>query len=130
MSHPNLARKTILLSLASNVCLAIIKGLAGVFGNSYALIADAIESSVDAFSSVLMFIGLHFSAKPADENHPYGHGKIEPLLAFMVVLFLIFSAGVIVYGRVQNILHPGGAPEIWTLWVLAAIIIWKEGSFQ
>ncbi|NCP67527.1 cation transporter [bacterium] len=130
MPHQIIARKTILLSLVSNFFLAIIKFTAGILGNSYALIADAIESTVDVFSSILMLVGLEFAAKPADKNHPYGHGKIEPLLAFVVVLFLVFSAGIIAYGSIQNILHPGPGPKAWTLWILAAIIFWKEGCFQ
>jgi len=130
MPHQKIAFRTILLSIFSNLALAIIKGVSGVLGNSYALIADAIESSVDVFSSMLMLLGMHYSVKPADKNHPYGHGKIEPLITFLVVLFLVFSAAVIAYGSIVNILNPGAAPKVWTLWVLAAIILWKEGSYQ
>ena len=130
MTHQPVALKTILLSVISNIFLALIKGAAGILGNSYALIADAIESTVDVFSSILMLVGLQYAVKPADENHPYGHGKIEPLLTFIIVLFLIFSAGVIAYGSIQNILQPGPAPKAWTLWVLAGIILWKEGCYQ
>ena len=130
MPHQPIAQKTIIFSAISNFLLAVVKGTAGVLGNSYALIADAIESTVDVFSSILILVGLQYAHKPADENHPYGHGKIEPLLTFLVVLFLIISAGIIAYGSVQNILHPGPAPKTWTLWVLAVIILWKEGCFQ
>lgn len=130
MPHQPIALKTILLSTVSNFLLAVVKGAAGFFGNSYALIADAIESTVDVFSSILMLLGLQYAVKPADENHPYGHGKIEPLITFLVVLFLLFSAGVIAYGSIQNILQPDPAPKAWTLGVLAVIILWKEGCYQ
>ncbi|MCB0535411.1 MAG: cation transporter, partial [Saprospiraceae bacterium] len=57
-----------------NILLALVKGLTGVFGHSYALIADAIESTTDVFASILVLVGLKYATKPPDENHPYGHG--------------------------------------------------------
>jgi cation diffusion facilitator family transporter len=110
--------------------LALIKGLAGFFGNSYALIADAIESTTDIFSSFLVLFGLKYSNRPADENHPYGHGKAEPLITFIVVVFLITSATIIAYESIQNIQTPHEAPKSWTLIILAIIILWKEFSFR
>ncbi|OYX19077.1 MAG: cation-efflux pump [Algoriphagus sp. 32-45-6] len=104
--------------------------LAGIFGNSYALIADGIESTVDIFSSFLVLLGLRYAARPADENHPYGHGKAEPLITFAVVVFLVLSAFTIAWQSIQNIQTPHALPESWTLWVLAGIIFWKETSFQ
>lgn len=117
-------------SIFSNAALAIIKGLAGFFGNSYALIADSIESTTDIFSSILVLLGFKYAKRPADENHPYGHGKIEPLITFAVVVFLVVSATVIAYESIQNIQTPHNAPKSWTLIVLGLIIIWKEISFQ
>ena len=91
------AIKTIYFSIAGNAILAVVKGLAGFFGNSYALIADAIESTTDIFSSFLVLFGLKYASRPADKNHPYGHGRAEPLITFLVVGFLITSATVIAY---------------------------------
>ncbi|CAM1341323.1 cation diffusion facilitator family transporter [Tenacibaculum aestuarii] len=130
MSKEELAIKTTYFSILSNTSLAIIKGLAGIFGNSYALIADAIESTTDIFSSLLVLLGLKYAKRPADKNHPYGHGKIEPLITFVVVAFLVTSATVIAYESIQNIQTPHKTPKAWTLLVLGAIIIWKEISFQ
>lgn len=130
MSKEELAIKTAYFSILSNTSLAIIKGLAGVFGNSYALIADAIESTTDIFSSLLVLLGLKYAKRPADKNHPYGHGKIEPLITFVVVAFLVTSATIIAYESIQNIQTPHKTPKPWTLLVLGAIIIWKEISFQ
>jgi len=124
------AMRTIYISIAGSVLLAIIKGLAGVFGNSHALIADAIESTTDVFSSFLVLLGLSYARRPADENHPYGHGKIEPLITFLVVGFLIASAMVIAFTSIENIQSPQPAPEPWTLIVLGLIIIWKELSYR
>jgi cation diffusion facilitator family transporter len=130
ISNEKKAINTILFSIVGNGFLAIIKGLGGFFGNSYALIADAIESTTDVFSSILVLFGLKYANKPADENHPYGHGKIEPLVTFLLVGFLVVSATVIAHESIQNIQRPHELPEKWTLIVLLMIIIWKEISFR
>lgn len=130
MSNEESAIRTTYFSILGNTCLAIIKGLAGIFGNSYALVADAIESTTDIFSSFLVLLGFKYAKRPPDENHPYGHGKIEPLITFTVVAFLVISATVIAYESIQNIRTPHKIPKTWTLLVLGVIIIWKEISFQ
>ena len=130
MSQEQSAIKTTYFSIISNTILAIVKGLAGFFGNSYALIADAIESTTDIFSSLLVLFGLKYAKRPADENHPYGHGKIEPLITFLVVVFLVISAGIIAHESIQNIQIPHKSPKSWTLMVLGIIILWKEISYR
>jgi len=130
MSNEKTAIRTTYFSILGNVSLALIKGLAGFFGNSYALIADAIESTTDIFASFLVLFGLKYAEKPPDENHPYGHGKIEPLVTFIVVAFLVTSATIIAYESIQNIKSPQETPEPWTLIVLGAIILWKEISYR
>jgi cation diffusion facilitator family transporter len=120
------AINTIYISIFGNALLAIIKGVTGFFGNSYALIADAIESTTDVFASVLVLFGLKYSTKPADENHPYGHGRAEPLITFIVVGFLVISATIIAYKSIQNIQTPHEVPEKYTLIVLAIIVVVKE----
>ncbi|MBB6271241.1 cation diffusion facilitator family transporter [Pedobacter cryoconitis] len=130
MTNHQKAIRTTYFSIASNTVLAIIKGVAGIFGNSYALIADAIESTADIFSSFLVLFGLKYTSRPADENHPYGHGRAEPLITFLVVGFLITSATIIAYESIQNIGTPHGLPKPWTLFLLAALIVWKEISFR
>ena len=130
MSQEQSAIKTTYFSIVSNTILAIVKGLAGFFGNSYALIADAIESTTDIFSSLLVLFGLKYAKRPADENHPYGHGKIEPLITFLVVVFLVISAGIIAHESIQNIQIPHKSPKSWTLMVLGIIILWKEISYR
>ena len=124
------AIKTSYLSIAGNGILALGKFLAGFFGNSYALIADAIESTADVFSSFLVLVGLRYAAKPADENHPYGHGRVEPLITFAVVGFLIVSATVIAYESIENIRTPHQIPEPYTLIVLVIIIGIKEFFYR
>lgn len=124
------AIRTTYFSIVGNALLAIIKLIGGIFGNSYALIVDAIESAVDVASSVIVLMGLHYANRPADKRHPYGHGRLEPLITFSVIGFLIVSAAVISYQAIQNIFTPHPLPKVWTLYVLAPIILWKEGSYR
>lgn len=130
MSSEQTAIKATYFSIIGNTILALIKGVAGFFGNSYALIADAIESTTDIFASFLVLFGIKYSNKPADDNHPYGHGRAEPLITFLVVGFLITSATIIAYESIVNIGIPHDLPKPWTLIVLGAIILWKEYSFR
>jgi len=130
MTNEQTAIKATYFSIIGNTSLAIIKGLAGFFGNSYALVADAIESTTDIFASFLVLFGIKYSNRPADENHPYGHGRAEPLITFLVVGFLITSATIIAYESIINIRTPHDLPKSWTLILLAIIICWKEYSFQ
>ena len=130
MTNEQTAIKATYFSIIGNTSLAIIKGLAGFFGNSYALVADAIESTTDILASFLVLFGIKYSNRPADENHPYGHGRAEPLITFLVVGFLITSATIIAYESIINIGTPHDLPKSWTLIVLAIIICWKEYSFQ
>ncbi len=130
MTHEETAVKATYFSIAGNSSLALIKGLAGYFGNSYALIADAIESTTDIFASFLVLFGIKYSNKPADKNHPYGHGRAEPLITFLVVGFLITSATIIAYESIKNISTPHDLPSPYVLLILVPIIIWKEISFR
>jgi len=130
MTQEESAIKTTVWSILANAILACIKGAAGILGNSYALIADAIESTTDILSSVIVLMGLRYARKPADENHPYGHGKIEPLVTFLVVGFLITSAVIIAIKSIVNIRTPHESPAGWTLYILGGIILWKEASFR
>ncbi|HCX22108.1 MAG: cation-efflux pump [Flammeovirgaceae bacterium] len=126
----NTALGASIFGLVGNILLAIIKGIAGIFGHSHALIADAIESTSDVFSSIIVLLGIRYAQKPPDKNHPYGHGRIEPLITFVVVGFLIVSATLISYQSIINIRTPHELPETWTLYILGGIIIWKEASYQ
>lgn len=131
MSHPaKSATKAIYLGIAGNTALALIKGATGILGNSYALIADAIESTSDIFASVLLLIGMRYISRPADENHPYGHGRAEPLFTFGVVGFLMISATLIAVESVKNICTEHETPHPYTLIVLAGIILVKEVFYR
>ncbi len=124
------AIKATYFSIIGNTLLAGIKLVSGFIGNSYALIADGIESMTDIFSSFFVLLGFKYAQKPPDENHPFGHTRIEPLVTFLVVAFLVTSATIIAYESVVHIRTPHKSPESWTLIVLAVIILWKEASYR
>jgi cation diffusion facilitator family transporter len=129
MSAPHPAEqgmRSTLIGIGVNIFLAIGKMLAGIFGHSYALVADAIESGLDVLSSILVYFGLKVSTLPADENHPQGHGKAEPLAAVMVALFLFVAAFGIAYESIERIRVPHRMPEPWTLIVLLGVVAIKE----
>lgn len=130
MTSEATAIRTTYFSIIGNTCIAIIKGIAGVFGNSFALFADAIESLTDIFASILVLFGLKYANRPADKNHPYGHGRAEPLITFLVVGFLVTSATIIAYESIINIGTQHELPKLWTLFVLGPLIIWKEISYR
>lgn len=130
MTNEATAIRTTYFSIIGNTCIAIIKGIAGIFGNSFALFADAIESLTDIFASILVLFGLKYANRPADKNHPYGHGRAEPLITFLVVGFLVTSATIIAYESIINIGTQHELPKLWTLFVLGPLIIWKEISYR
>jgi cation diffusion facilitator family transporter len=113
-------------SIGSNFVLALVKAFVGIAGNSFALVADAVESATDVVASVIVWLGIRYSTRPADENHPYGHGRAEGLITFIVSAFLIVSGTTIAVQGVQNLFKPQPTPEPYTLAVLAAIILGKE----
>ncbi len=111
--------------MAINALLACIKLVAGIVGHSYALVADAVESGADVFASLLVWGGLSVASQPADENHPYGHGKAEGLAAFAVSLMLLGAAGGIAVEAVREIRTPHAVPAPWTLAVLVGVMVIK-----
>ena len=113
-----------------NLFLVILKAAAGILGNSYALVADAMESATDVLSSILVWIGLKTAAKPPDHDHPYGHGKAEPMAAGIVSIMLLVVAVFIFVEAIHNIQTPHALPQWWTLLVLIAIIVGKELAFR
>jgi cation diffusion facilitator family transporter len=99
-------------------------------GNSYALIADAIESTADIFTSLIVWLGIKVASKAPDPNHPYGHGKAEPLAGIIVSLFLITAAIFIAIQSISNIMIPHKLPSFYTLPVLGIVVLTKELLFK
>jgi cation diffusion facilitator family transporter len=109
-----------------NLVLAVIKLIAGIVGHAYALVADAVESTADIFSSLVVYGGLRIAAQPADEDHPYGHGRAEALAGALVAIMLLIAAVGIAIEAVREIRTPHHTPKAWTLAVLVGVIVVKQ----
>lgn len=129
MTSNPLQRNT-LIGLVASVVLSITKLLAGVFGRSTALVADAVESLADVIGSIFVWQALRVADRPPDDQHPYGYGKAEALSSIGVGLLLIGAAIFIVIKSFHEIVVPHAAPESWTLIVLLGVIVVKEVLFR
>src|SRR5437868_14520837 len=115
-----------LFGLAINIMLALVKMLAGFFGNAYVLIADGIESAMDGGGSIVIWGGLKVAARPPDRTHPYGHGKAEPSAAVIVAIGVVAAALGLAIQSVREIFLPHHGPAPYTLVVLVVAVIVKE----
>ena len=117
--------RLVLRGILLNAVLAAVKLAGGVLGHTYALVADAAESLLDILTSALVWAGFRVAAQPPDRDHPYGHGKAEPLAALLVAIVVFGMAGVVAWHAVQEIRTPHQAPAWWTLLVLAGVVATK-----
>ena len=115
--------------MASTV-LATVKIFTGVVGNSYALVADGVESLLDIISSLVVWISLRIASQPPNENYPYGYGKVEPLGGLVVATALFAAAVGIAIQSVREITTPHHVPEPFTLYVLVGVVAIKEIMFR
>jgi len=122
--------KATVWGIVASACLAVIKILAGIFGNSYALIADGLESLLDIMSSMVVWGSLRIASQPATERYPYGYGKAEPLAALVVATALLGAGLGIAIQSVSEIRTPHHMPAPFTLMVLIGVIITKEIMFR
>ncbi len=118
------------LGVVINSLFAAGKITAGVAGHSQALIADGIESLADIFSSLVVWRALVVAAAPADDNHPYGHGKAEAIATSVVAMMLVFAALWIAVESVHQMVTPHQTPAAYTLVVLLVVIVVKELLFR
>lgn len=121
---------TTVTGIVVNGTLAIIKGIAGFLGNSYALIADAIESLSDVVSSIVVLVGLRVASTGPTEKHPYGKGRAETIAAVAVAFALFVAAAFIAINSVHEIRTPHHAPAPFTLGVLVLVFVVKEFLFR
>ena len=113
-----------------NALLAACKLVAGILGNTYALIADAVESTADIFASLVVWGGLRVASRHPDEDYPFGYGKAESLAAAVVAIMLIAAAGGIAFEAIREIRTPHHTPAAWTLIVLIVVLIVKYVLFR
>lgn len=116
--------------LLTNAVLSLVKLIAGIVGNSYALVADAIESGADVFSSIIVWRGLRIATRRADEEFPFGYAKAETLSAAVVALMLLGAAAGIAIQACREIITPHHAPAPFTLAVLVGVVLVKETLFR
>ncbi|MFM8220788.1 MAG: cation diffusion facilitator family transporter, partial [Planctomycetaceae bacterium] len=121
----SLGERAAQLGVLVNAALVAVKLVAGVVGNSYALVADAVESTADIFSSLVVLGGLRLARREADEDFPFGYGRAETLAAAVVALMLIGTAIGIAVEAVREISTPQHAPAAWTLVVLVLVMVVK-----
>lgn len=122
--------KATLACILANIILAITKILTGMVGNSYALIADGIESITDVFSSAVVIGGFRIGARPPDEKHPFGHGRAESLAAFVVSCAVLAAGLYIAVNAVRELINPHFMPAHYTLYVLVGVVTVKEIMFR
>lgn len=114
--------KTMVVSMIVNVFLSLIKIISGILGSCNSLIADGIHSISDLSTDIIAIIGNKLSLKPADNKHPYGHGKIEYLTSLIISIVILFLGFSIIYNTInrQTVI-----PKVWVLIVSFITIISK-----
>lgn len=117
--------RAVAFGLLVNAVLAVAKLVAGILGDSYALIADAVESTVDIFGSMVVWAGLRIASREPDEAYPYGYGRAESMAGVIVALLLLGAAVGIAIESMREIRTPHHAPAPWTLAVLVVVMLVK-----
>ncbi len=125
--HPEQIRRITWIGLVANLALAGLKFVVGVLGSSQAVVADAVHSLSDMISDVAILVGVGIWSSPADDNHPYGHRRIETIVTVGIGLMLVVAAAGIGYKGVASI---GGEtstqPSLIALWGAIVSIVTKE----
>jgi cation diffusion facilitator family transporter len=107
--------------------LAVVKIVAGLHGHSTAVVADGLESGGDVFASGFVLLGLTIAAKPADWNHPYGHGRVEIITGLLIGLLLTVTGALICYNSLERLGRPREALASYVVWPLVASLAAKTG---
>lgn len=124
--HEKMARRVALASIFLSAVLAATKITVGVMGRSTAVVSDGFESGGDVLASGFVLWGLTLAAKPADEEHPYGHGRFETLTGLAVGMLLCATGALICYRSFQKVFALEPAPAAYTLWPMAGSIVLKS----
>lgn len=126
-----IAKKISVVSILWNIILSIIKVLAGVIGHSGAMIADGVHSISDVATTVLAYLGVKMASKSADEDHPYGHEKLEPVMGKMLAIILFLTAAGIMYKGAQAIMSGDvETPKGIAIYAAVLSIVIKEWMFH
>jgi len=118
-SHDRIKRQASLVSLAANTCLTLLKIVAAILTGSMSLISESIHSATDVAVSLVTFLSIRAASVPPDEEHPYGHGKIESLAGFGESIFLMFMVVYIVNESIGRLLHGAGVQHLELgIWIM------------
>src|SRR5262245_43213316 len=119
-----------LLGLVVNLALGVVKLVGGLIASSFALIADAVNSLGDVFTSVVVLVALRVAQSPPDEEHPYGHSRAEAIAGSNVALLVILSALYVGYEAITRFTVRHELPPNWTLWIAGANVVIKEALYR
>jgi len=119
-----------MVGLFVNLALGIAKLLGGIFGHSFALISDSVNSLGDVFATCVVLAAVRIAQLPADREHPYGHSRAEAVAATNVAVTIIMSALWIGWEAISRFGEAGEPPHIWTLWISAANVVIKEFLYR
>jgi cation diffusion facilitator family transporter len=120
-----LSARYVVRGIGLNLVLAVVKFAGGLFGHTYALMADGTESMLDVLASLLAWVGVRVAGRPPDANHPYGHGRAEPISVLVIAGLTFPSAGWVAWSAIQGILAPHPGPHWETLPLLVAVVLVK-----
>lgn len=123
------AMRAALLGLVVNLALGVVKLVAGLVGPSFALISDAVNSLGDTLTSIVTLAALWYAQQPADEEHPYGHTRVETVAGAYVAILVIASALFVGWEAASRLNQPHALPPIWTLWIAGANAVIKEALY-
>uniref|UniRef100_UPI00313E9A76 cation diffusion facilitator family transporter n=2 Tax=Bacillus sp. OTU530 TaxID=3043862 RepID=UPI00313E9A76 len=122
----NVAKKVAWISVISNIILTVGKVIVGLYAGSEAVFADGIHSAADVFASIIVLLVIGLANKPADEEHPYGHGKAEVIISGIVGILLFLVSLYIVFEAVVGFFHPMEAPSLLAMWIALFSYVAKE----
>ncbi|MFB6467341.1 cation diffusion facilitator family transporter [Cytobacillus sp. Hz8] len=129
-ARESIAKKVAWISLWCNIILTVGKIVVGLVGHSDAVFADGIHSAADVVASFIVLFVIKIANKPADEDHPYGHGKAEVIVSGIVGILLFLVSFYVVYEGVAGLFHPIEAPSILAMWVAVISYIFKKALYR
>ncbi|HEV7280984.1 MAG TPA: cation diffusion facilitator family transporter [Pirellulaceae bacterium] len=118
------------IGLIANLLLGIVKLVAGIVGSSFALISDAVNSLGDTLASVVAIVALRYAQTPPDEEHPYGHTRVEAVAASNIAVIIIGSALLIAWEAIARFGARHDVPPVWTLAVAGGNVVLKEALYR